>query len=95
MKRTLIITMTVDTAPLGPEHEASDADLAEGIAARLDEFYPTDDGYPFVPEDLRVAVTEPEVALHLRDALEVGLGNEDEIGDRALTVVDALFYANA
>lgn len=83
MKRIILTAITVDS-------DASDADLVAGIEARLGEFYPTDDGYPLVPADVRVSVTTPEVAAHIGGALWVGLGNENEIGDAALTATHAL-----
>jgi hypothetical protein len=57
---------------------ASDEDIAEGVRARLAEFYPTDDGFPFEPDRVRVAVTTPPAFAALVAAAGVGLDGADE-----------------
>lgn len=60
---------------------ATDEDIADGVRARLDEFYPTDDGYPFVPAGVRVAVADPDAVGCVLAAAEVGLDGADMMFD--------------
>lgn len=80
--RVVLVAITVDSA-------ATDTDLTDAVRARLGEFYPDADGIT-VPSDVRATSVSPEIAAHIGGALWVGLGNEDEIGDAALTAAHVL-----
>lgn len=58
----------------------TDEDLADGLRARLDEFYPTDDQFPFVPRAVRVAVVGEQAAEALLQAAMVGLDSAEDAG---------------
>lgn len=73
----------------------TDDDLIAGLRARLSEFYPTDDGHPFVPAHVAATVVDPPVFRHLASALEVGLDSDDPLERAALAATDALFYAES
>ena len=70
-------------------------DLIDGLRARLSEFYPTDDGYPFQPASIAAAVMDPPVFRHLASALEVGLDSDDPLEREALAAADDVFWAES
>jgi hypothetical protein len=83
-------TTTVLVALHFDEDDLEMGDVAEAVHARLDEVYPDSTGGFAQPGSRRVVATTDEVAKHIFDALWVGLGNEDEMGDAALQVAHAL-----
>jgi hypothetical protein len=89
MKRMILVAMSVDT-------DVDDRDLAAGVKARLDEFYPTDDGFPLVPEDVTVAVAGHLAYVTLLQAAHVGLdgatdaGVDPERADAAAAMLDGI-----
>lgn len=91
---TRSIIVIVDIEDDGDVHVPmpSDRDLAEGIVARLDEFYPTDE-VTAVPSNHRVAVASPEAVTTLLGAAGVGLDgapDEEEYADEAWAAAQAL-----
>lgn len=80
-RRVMVVAFDVDDAPNGPEHAVNETDLIDGIKARLDEFYPSDDLQPFVPADVRAVVLDPAAWSAWTAATIVGLdGAEDASG---------------
>lgn len=95
--RTLLIAIDIED-PAGTPATPSDKDLAEGVVARLDEFYPTDE-VTAVPANHRVAVMSPDAMVTLLGALGVGLDGapeDDAFADEAWSAAQALAipYAN-
>lgn len=76
MQRTILVALTVDDNLDGSL--VVDEDLADGIRARLDEFYPTTDAFPMVPESVTVTVADPGAYDALLSAASVGLDGADE-----------------
>lgn len=94
MKRSIVIVFDVDDTA----HDGTtipDQDLTEGVIARLDEFYPIR-GDVSVPENIRVAVTEPDSVHQLLAAADVGLegavdaGQDEQATTAAGQIVDNL-----
>lgn len=91
---TRSIIVIVDIEDDGDVHVPmpSDRDLAEGIVARLDEFYPTEE-VTAVPSNHRVAVADPNAVVTLLGATGVGLDGapeDDAYADEAWAAAQAL-----
>lgn len=82
-RRVVLVAITID------DQHATDTDLTDALAVALAN-YSDADGFPAAPTTVRAAVVPAEVAAHIGGALWVGLGNEDEVGDAALTAAHAL-----
>jgi hypothetical protein len=84
--RIVLVALAVDTP-------VTDDDLRAAVEARLDEVYPTDDGYPLVPDAVRSAALSVRAASALAMSAEVGLDGAPDTGLFAPVELDAAWAA--
>jgi hypothetical protein len=73
--RLVLVAIRIDDtqgSPTAGPFTTTDADLVAAVRARLDEVYPTDDGYPFVPTSVSATAVDLRVARHMLSAVAVG-----------------------
>lgn len=87
MKRSIVVVLDVDDIA-HDGNPISDPDLAAGVRARLDEFYPTDVDV-LTTENVRVSVMNPDAVTVFLDATDVGLEGAQDNGANELDVVHA------